>query len=187
MVGIIIDLVLVAVAVFCLLWGWHKGFVSSVLGFGRFFIATLLSFWLSGPLGNWAQPWILEKMGSGESDNLFVKVFQTAVSSGYVARVLAFAAVFILTSIAVKVLELVLNLVAKIPGLHFMNGLLGMLMGAVNAFFWVELLTVLFIVAAGFFSESISWLSATSFEKTILAKWFYEHNFFRMIFESMMG
>ncbi len=187
MAGILIDLVLVAIAALCILRGWQKGFVSSVIGLGRFALSLFLSYFLSAPLANAMQPAILEKLGGGESENFFSNLLAGIVSSGYVARVLAFAILFLASSLLIKVLEVILNLFVKLPVLKFANNLLGVLVGVLTAFFWVELLTVLFMVAATYFSESVSWLSAETFDKTFLAKFFYEHNFFRAIFEAITG
>lgn len=84
-----------------------------------------------------------------------------------------------------KILELVLNIFVKLPVINFMNNILGLVVGIVAGFFWIQLLSVLFMTFAEYLASSVSWLSVEDFDNTLLARFLYENNLFRIIFESL--
>lgn len=183
--SVIIDLVLVAVFIFCAVFYYKKGLLSSIIGFARFWVALGLAFLFSGGLAERLQPAIESNLGTDEGGSFVSQLVGMAVSSGFVARVLAFAIIFIVSFIAVKILELVLNIFVKLPVLNFMNNILGLAIGVVIGFFWIQLLSVLLMTFAEYLASSVSWLSVEDFDNTLLAKFLYENNLFRIIFESL--
>ena len=66
-----------------------------------------------------------------------------------------------------------------------MNNILGLVVGIVAGFFWIQLLSVLFMTFAEYLASSVSWLSVEDFDNTLLARFLYENNLFRIIFESL--
>ncbi len=183
--GIIMDLIIIAVFVFCVIFYRIKGFASSALSMLRFFISLALSFALSKPLANKLQPLIEGKFADG--DGVLSDIGTKVVSSGYISRVLSFAIIFIVTLVAVKLLEIVLSLFLKIPALNFMNKLLGTIMGVAIGLLWMQILSVIFMVLAVYFSGTVSWITAETFDNTILTKFLNDYNIFRLIFEKLVG
>ncbi len=183
--SVIIDLILVAVFVFCAVFYYKKGLLASIIGFARFWIALGLALLFSKGLAGKIQPVMESKFGVEEGGSFVSELVGMALSSGFVARVLAFAIIFIVSFIAVKILELVLNIFVKLPVINFMNNILGLVVGIVAGFFWIQLLSVLFMTFAEYLASSVSWLSVEDFDNTLLARFLYENNLFRIIFESL--
>lgn len=183
--SLIIDLILVAVFAFFVIFYMKKGLVHSIVGFARFWIALGIAIAFSGLLADALQPLISEKIGNGDGESFMSAIVQSVVSSGYVARVLSFALLFAVAFVAVKLLELLLRPLVKLPVIHFMNNALGAVLGVLVGFLWLQLLSIVFMAAAELLSGSISWLTPESFDSTILAKFLYEHNLFRLLFESL--
>lgn len=183
----VIDGILVAVMLFCIVFYSVKGFVSSVVGLFRFWIAAALSGVFSKSLSEKLHPMILSKIGLEESGNFFSKVVNAVVSSGYISRVIAFALVFVVTLIAVKILEIIMNLLTKLPVMRFLNRTLGSAVGVVIGAFWVQLLAIIIMALAELLAGSVEWLSPEIFNGTVIARFLYEHNVFRMVFEALTG
>lgn len=183
--SLLIDLILVAVMVFCTVYYGKKGFAASLVGFARFWIALGLALLFSGSLAEKLQPFVNEKLGTGEGDSFLSSIVEKMLSSGYVARILAFAILFAAGFLAVKLLELFLRMVVKLPVIHTLNNALGTVLGVLVGFFWISLLSLILMTLAEVLAGSVSWLSPKDFENTVLAKFLYENNFFRLIFEKL--
>ena len=182
--SLLIDAILAAVMIFCIVYYAKKGFAASLLGLIRFWIALALALLFSGPLAEKLQPIISEKIGNG-NENFFSVIVNGFVSSGYVARVLAFAILFAAAVILVKLLEMALRLLSRIPVIGGLNKILGTLLGLLVGFFWISLLSLILMAMAEYLSGSIPGLTHESFKNTILAKFLYENNIFRLLFEKL--
>ncbi len=183
--SLLIDAILAAVMIFCIVYYAKKGFAASLLGLIRFWIALALALLFSGPLAEKLQPIISEKIGNGDGESFFSVIVNGFVSSGYVARVLAFAILFAAAVILVKLLEMALRLLSRIPVIGGLNKILGTLLGLLVGFFWISLLSLILMAMAEYLSGSIPGLTPESFENTILAKFLYEKNIFRLLFEKL--
>ena len=89
--GIILDVTLLFLIVFCAVYYYRKGFASSVVGFARFVLAAALSFTFSGLVADLISPAIARAVGQ-EAEG---------TSTSYVAYALAFILVFIVAIFAV--------------------------------------------------------------------------------------
>ena len=87
--------------------------------------------------------------------------------------------------ILVKLLEMALRLLSRIPVIGGLNKILGTLLGLLVGFFWISLLSLILMAMAEYLSGSIPGLTPESFENTILAKFLYEKNIFRLLFEKL--
>lgn len=183
--NIVIDGILIAVAIFCVIYYSVKGFVASVVGLIRFWLALGLSVAFSGPLAEKLQPVVVSRLNFSENDSFFSQIVERVVTAGYLSRVLAFALIFVAALLAVKILELALKLLTKLPVLKFLNKSLGAVVGIGMALFWVQLLTVIFMATAEFLAGSVSWLTPEVFDNTVIAKFIYDNNLFRYMFEGL--
>lgn len=183
--SLLIDVILVAVFVFCVVYYTKKGFVHSLMGITRFWLALIPSVLLSAPLAEKFDPYIQATLGGGEGDSFWSDILQRALHTGYVSRVLAFALLFLAATLLVKLLELLLRYVVELPGIHFVNKALGTVLGIVAGLLWLQILSVIFMAGAELLSGSVSWLTPDYFENAILAKYLYEKNLFRLFFEAL--
>ncbi len=181
----VIDGILVTVMIFCVIFYSKKGFVASLVGFVRFWLAAGLAIWLSGPVANKLQPVVEAKLGISQNEGFFSVIVERIVSSGYLSRVLAFALIFVAALIAVKLLELLLKLLVKLPVVSFFNKTLGAVMGIAIGLFWLQVLSLVFMMLAEYLSGSVSWITHDAFDNTYLAKFIYDNNLFRYLFERL--
>ena len=183
----VIDSVLVAIMLFCVVFYSVKGFISSVVGLFRFWIAAALAGVFSKPLTERLHPIIVDKLGMEEGGNFVSEIVKGVISSGYISRVVAFSLVFAAVLIALKLLELIMNLLSKLPVIRFLNRTLGTAVGVVVGVFWVQLIALVLMACGELFGDTVPFLAPDVLNGTVLAKFLYEHNLFRLVFESLTG
>lgn len=187
MASYIIDGVLILIFLFAVAYYTHRGFVASIIGFLRFFIATGVATLFSPALGERFQPFISEKLGTGHAEDFFSVMLQEFVSSGYIAKALAFSLLFTAVILAIKIIELLAGLFTKLPVVNFVNRTLGMLVGIAVGFFWIELLTFAGVAIGEYTHGSITFVPEGTFRATVICRWLYEHNIFKWIIERLMA
>lgn len=116
--SIIIDVILISVLALQIFFGYRRGLTGVVLGFAR----IILSFLSALALG----PAIGDAFGDG----------------GFLSRVLGYICVFIVTFVGATVLMFIFRQI-KIPILHKLDKLLGVLIGAALGLLTVSLVAVM--------------------------------------------
>lgn len=184
--SLLLDIILLIVMVFSAVFYYRKGFAASVVGLLRFVIAFVLSVMFSGLLADVFQPAVSKALPSGGGESFFSMIGEKMVNSGYVAYVLAFALIFLLSLLVVKLIEFLLRtIIQSLPVIGTFDHLLGGLVGILAGFFWAQLLTELYVALAHYASGGF--FSAEVFNDTVLAKFLYDYNLFGLIFKAITG
>ncbi len=111
--------------------------------------------------------------GTNMGQELARSLAEAAVSRAAVtlSHAVAFISVFVLSSVVIKILTRVLDLVAKVPGLHFSNRVFGLLAGIGEglalAYVYAHVLALLQPTMQG---SDIAWLNHFSVESTYLVR-----------------
>ena len=182
----VIDGILILIFLAAVLYYTYRGFVASIIGFLKFFVATGIATLFSPTLGERFQPFISEKLGTGLGEDFFSVMLQEMVSSGYIAKALAFTLLFVAVMLLVKIIELLSGVITRLPGIRFINRTLGMLIGIVVGFFWVQLITFAGVALGEYTHGSISFIPEGTYRATVVCRWLYEHNMFKWIIERLM-
>lgn len=165
----------------------RRGFVASLVGFLRFWIASGIATLFSGRLGAILQPIIEKRLNIDTDGSFFSSLLQEVVSSGYLAKTFAFILIFIAASIVIKLVELIVNAMTKLPLVNFVNRMLGMAMGLIIGFFWVELIAFAAVSLVDYLNVSFSFLPEGTLHDTVVLQWLYEHNIFRWIVSRLLA
>ena len=165
----------------------RQGFASSVIGLLRFWIAVGFATLFSSSLGEVLQPVIEGHLDIGEEGGFFSMLLQEFVASGYLAKALAFFLIFVATSILIKLIEMIVNTLTKLPVINLINRLLGAAVGIAIGFFWVELLAFGAISLADYLNEMLTFLPEGALEHTVVLQWLYDHNIFRWIVSQLLA
>jgi len=94
--------------------------------------------------------------------------------------------IFIAASLFVKLIEVIMNAMTKLPFVNFINRMLGMGMGLVIGFFWVELIAFAVVSLADYLNEILTFLPEGAIRDTVVLHWLYEHNIFRWIVDRLL-
>jgi len=184
--SLIIDGSVILIFILIVVHYTHRGFVASVVGFLRFWIATGIATLFSGRVGASLQPIIEARLELEENGSFFSNLLQQIVHSGYLSKAIAFILIFIAASLFVKLIEVIMNAMTKLPFVNFINRMLGMGMGLVIGFFWVELIAFAVVSLADYLNEILTFLPEGAIRDTVVLHWLYEHNIFRWIVDRLL-
>ena len=198
MVGIIIDILIVAFLALSVFLGYKKGFVTLAIKLCAFIIAILITFVLYRPLGNL----IINTTSIDESieDSIYNKVTETMQkdSSGELtndliesakqgmleqsARELAInggtaIVLFIIVRIILIFVNALANLIAKIPLIKQANELGGAIYGLLRGIVIIYLVLLIIYFVGEFYPNNIA---TQSINETTLTKVMYENNLFNI-------
>ena len=186
MAGYLIDGAMILIFLIFVAYYTHRGFVASLLGFLKFFVASGVATLFSPTLGERFQPFISERLGTGHGEDFFSVMLQKMVSSGYIAKALAFSLLFLGTIVALKIIELLAGAITKLPILHFIDRSLGMLLGVAVGFFWIQLLAFAGVALGEYTKGMFDFIPEGTYQSTTVCKWLYENNLFKWIIERLM-
>ena len=181
-----VDAFVVLVFALIVIYYTMRGFVASLVGLLRFWVAAGLATILSGPLSALLQP-VIENSLNIEDDGSFVSgILETVVSSGTIAKAIAFMLLFIVASILVKFFEIAFKAMEQITFVKLVNRTLGAVMGIAIGFFWIQIISFGMVTFADYLNEWLTFLPDGAIRDTVLLNWLYEHNIFRWIIERLM-
>lgn len=165
----------------------YRGFIASVVGILRFFIATGVATLLAPTVGAEIQPTVEARLSLDAGGSFFSALLQKIVTSGYLSKALAFVLIFTATSILIKLIELLVNAMTKLPLINFINRALGAVMGIAVGFFWVQLVAFGSVTLATCLKDTVFLFPKGTYQNTTVLKWLYEHNIFTWIVERLFA
>ena len=186
MASLVIDAIVVCLFLAIVINYTYRGFVASLVGFLSFWIASGVATLFSPQVAEYLQPFVESRLSIENGGDFFSTLLQKMISSGYLSKALAFVLVFIAASIVIKLVEVIVNAMTKLPFINLLNRLFGMAMGVVIGFFWVELIAFAGVSLAEYLNGSLAIFPEGTFQNTVVVKWLYEHNIFRWIVERFL-
>ncbi len=132
---IILNIIAFLLAIYFVFQGFRKGFLRSVLSLVGTIVCCYLSWMLSEHLGN------IFPIVQNTSTNPLIQQIGSEIYT-FANRIIWFVIVFIVLRIICFVLDLILQSVHKIPGVHVVSSLLGMVFGLVETVVWILLLCI---------------------------------------------
>lgn len=179
--SMILDVLVIAVFAVCVFLYTKRGFIKGVLGLCGFFVA-LIAAALLRPL---VAPIIvdvfnLHGFACGASGTLH-DLLNVSFAPDALASVIAFFLLFVLFMVAVKLVTFLLDRLCRLPVLKQANRLLGCALGVVIGLLYAQLLSVLLFTFAELLVMSQDFITAEAFEGSVVARWMFDHNLFRML------
>lgn len=132
---IVLNLCALLLAIYFIFQGFRKGILRSLLSLVGTILCFYLSWMLSEHIGN-AFPLI-----QNTSTDILIQQMSGEIYT-FANRVIWFVIVFIILRIICFVLDFILKSIHKIPGVHFVSSILGMLFGLVETVVWILLLCI---------------------------------------------
>ncbi|MCD1259318.1 CvpA family protein [Paenibacillus athensensis] len=126
-----LDMVMLALLALALIIGYRRGFIAQIISLSGFLLAYLVAFWLYRDLAPILSQ--LFPVSVFESYAKYEFVVKGLHLDTYVFNALAFALLFFVVKLGLTVAGKVLHLIAKAPGLNFLNRWSGALLGLVEA------------------------------------------------------
>ncbi len=126
-----LDYIMLALAAAGLILGYYRGFIAQIISFAGFFIAFFIAYKFYDRLSPILHSTIsLPTFETYQKYEFLVKGLHLDV---YIMNALSFAILFFGVKLALTVVGRALNLIAKAPGLHFLNRWSGALLGLLEA------------------------------------------------------
>jgi len=115
-----------------LVLGYARGLISQLVSIAGLFIALYVAVRFYEPVATYLLQWLSLSSFSGyDKYEFLVKGLNL---ERYIANALSFALLFFLVKLALGIGGRMLNLIARLPGLHTVNRVTGALLGAIEAF-----------------------------------------------------
>lgn len=188
MASLWLDVIAVLLFVGFVIYYTCRGFVVSLVGLLRFAIASALATLFSPALSGVLQPLVEQNLVLETGEDFFSTLLQKFISSGHLARAIAFILIFIAASLLIKIFEVLFKMMTKkLKLIRFLDHTLGLVMGLVIGFFWVELLVFAGVSLLSYLQGSFQLLPEGTIENTTVIKWIYENNIFNFIIERLMS
>lgn len=204
--GIIVDLIIIALIALSVYLGYRKGFITLAISFCTFIIAIVVTFIFYKPISNFVinvtgidetienailskTNDILQEESQGEDDikNEIVENAKNGMLPG-AARTISinivyggvFLILFILVKIALRFVTALANLIAKLPIINQFNKLGGILYGLLRGLLLVYVVLLLIALVAQINPESTTY---TNINQSTLGKVMYENNVLNILFK----
>lgn len=181
--SMLLDVIVLAVLVICMIIYTKRGFVKSLLNFIGFFVALICAYLaipvLSSALEKPIQNAFDAYDGSGGS---LSDLLSMPITTRIISDVAAFTILFVLFTVAVKLGAMLIDRLFRLPVLKQANKLLGFILGLVIGLFYAQLLSIFFFTFSEYLIASQDWLTREAFEGSVVARWMFDHNLFKLLF-----
>lgn len=163
--NVLFDLVLVVLFGFMVLRGYLKGFLKTVLGFGRLILTVIITAIFGGMFSRWI-------------DHTFV---HGHTMSSVLSAVIGYVLLFTVTYVALTVVIHLVGIITKLPIIRTGDKLLGLAVGAVSGLLTVALVaSVLYLIV--YLTGELS-----AYENSVIFKFVKDINVFGFIFDKLIG
>ena len=177
--SMILDIIVIAVVILVTIIYWKRGFVKSVIGIAGFFLSLWIAYLLFEKLGTVIEPLISDKIEKVEtSESILGRITGNLLSSRSIANAIAFGLIFILGLLVFRLIALIITAIFELPVLKQVNHITGALLGICLGLLYAQLLSIILFCLSEVLIGSISWLTADAYDKSIVAKWLFQHNLF---------
>jgi uncharacterized membrane protein required for colicin V production len=126
-----LDYSIIGIVVAGIILGYYRGFIAQIISLAGFFIAYIIAFKFYRELTPVLHKWI--NLPSYESYQTYGFLVEGLNLDTYIFNALSFAILFFGTKLSLSVVGRLLNLIAKFPGINFLNRWSGALLGAAEA------------------------------------------------------
>ncbi len=178
--SMILDVLVIATFLLCTIIYTKRGFIKGILGLCGFLIALIVASQTKHILApSISAP--IEKLMDSTPGGLLSHIFDTESTAWSIASVIAFALLFVLYIIAIRLLTVLLDKFCKLPVLKKANRLLGFVLGLIIGLLYAQILSIVLFTFSELFLAVQDFITADAFENSVIAKWLFEHNIFRRL------
>ena len=178
--SMILDVIVIATIILSTVVYTKRGFIKGIFGLLGFLIAMVAA--------SVTKPFLIPVFSTpiknvldGAVGGLLSHIFNTESTAESIAGVIAFAVLFVLYLIAVRLLTVLLDRVCKLPILKKANRLLGFVLGLVIGLLYAQIISLVLFTFSELFLAVQEVITAEAFEGSVIAKWMFEFNIFRLL------
>lgn len=158
----------------------NRGFIKSVLSLCGCLIAIIAAT-LTKPMLVPVISAPIEKALEGVADGKLSEIVNAAETATAIANPISFVLLFVIYIIVVRLIAKLLDRFCRLPVFKQANRLLGGLMGVVIGIFYAQILAIFLFTFSDFLLSVQDFISPEAFEGSVVAKWMYEYNIFRLL------
>ena len=163
--NVLFDIILAVLFGFMTLKGLIKGFLKTVLSFGRLILTVILTASFGGAFSEWIQRSFVQNHA------------MAAVLSSVIGYVLLFIIIYIVLSVVIHLA----GIITKLPLIRTGDRLLGLLAGAASGLLAVSLLAAILYLILRLTGDM------TAYENSTVFKFVKDMNLFGFIFDKLAG
>ncbi|MBQ7827285.1 MAG: CvpA family protein [Clostridia bacterium] len=178
--SMILDVLVIATLAICVFLYTKRGFIRGVMGLCGCLIAMIAAV-LTKPI---LQPFLeatLKKWLDGSDQKGLSSLLGVGMTAEVIASAIAFVLLFVLYMAIVKIATYLIDRFCKLPILKQANKLMGFVLGTVIGLLYAQILSLLLFSFSELLVVSLGWLSEDAFEGSVVARWMFDHNLFRLL------
>ncbi|MGM9648094.1 MAG: CvpA family protein [Eubacteriales bacterium] len=179
--SMILDILVIATLAICIFLYTKRGFIKGIMGLCGCFIAMIAAA-LAGPI---LQPLLEVPLHKLLSENAgeagLSSLLGVDITASVAASVISFFLLFLLFMVLVKVITYLIDRFFRLPVLKQANKLLGFALGLLIGLIYAQILSVFLFTFSEVLVTSLGWLSKEAFEGSVVARWMFDHNLFRIL------
>lgn len=178
--SMILDVLVIATIMLCTIIYTKRGFIKGILGLLGFLIAMIAAS-LTKPLliPTFSTP--IENVLDGAVGGLLSHLFDTEATAESIAGVIAFAVLFVVYLVAIRLLTVLLDRICRLPLLKKANRILGFVLGLIIGLLYAQILSLVLFTFSELFLAIQSVITAEAFEGSVIAKFMFNFNIFRLL------
>lgn len=181
--SMILDVLVIGTLIFCMIIYTKRGFIKGILGLCGCFCA-LVAAALTRPVLQPSLEGLFGKLLDGESEEGGLSsLLGTNMTASAIAGVISFVLLFIFFMVIVRLITWIFDRFCKLPVLKQANRLMGFGLGVVIGLIWAQILSLLLFSFSELLVVSLGWLSEEAFEGSVVARWMFDNNLFRILMD----
>ncbi len=179
--SMLLDLLVIATLAICIFLYTKRGFIRGVMGLCGSLIAMIAAT-LTKPLIQPLFESALKDLLGGDGDSLS-SVLGVSITARAVASVISFFLLFLFYMVILSVATHLIDRFCRLPVLKQANRILGLVLGLVIGLIYAQILAIFLFTFSELLVNSLGWMSQEAFEGSVVARWMFDHNLFRLLMD----
>lgn len=181
--SMILDVLVIGTLILCIFLYTKRGFIKGILGLCGCFCAVVAAALTRPILQPLLEELLLKLLGKETAGEGLSALLGAEMTAAAIAGVIAFVLLLIFFIVIVKFVTFLLDRFCKLPVLKQANRLLGFGLGVVIGLIWAQILSLLLFSFSELLVVSLGWPSKEAFEGSVVARWMFDHNLFRILMD----
>ncbi len=179
--SMILDVLVIGTLALCMILYTKRGFIKGLLGLCGCFVAMIAATLTKPMLTPLLEPLIRKLLSGNEDGGDLSAMLEADMTAEAVASVIAFFLLFVLFITAMRLITHLLDRICKLPVLKQANKLLGFFLGSLIGLLYAQILSIFLFTFSDILVVSLGWLEEEAFEGSVVARWMFDHNLFRLL------
>ena len=179
--SMILDILVIITLVICIFLYTKRGFIRGVMGLCGCFIAMIAAILTRPVLQPLLEAPLTKLLNEGSEGEGLSSLLGVGMTAEVVASAISFVLLFLLYIAIVKIVTYLIDRFCKLPVLKQANKLMGFILGIAIGLLYAQILSLILFSFSELLVVSLGWLSEEAFEGSVVARWMFDHNLFRLL------